>query len=152
MITDLTTIKAMNPGNNTAIQEAAYLYLKWKSTIPFNEDLAHYLVFGCVATRPTAFAMAKVIQLPESDKEWSLQPAWFIRIAVGQMMELISLLPRYLPWIAFCRRGEDRMRVYKLERLLRLAEEQEERRRKHIEEVTTWAEEHREQVAALAQA
>lgn len=140
MITDVRTIKALLPGENTAIQEAAYLYLKWKSKVPFNEDLANYLVSGCVATRPTCFAMAKVIQLPKSEKAWSEQYAWFIRVAVGNIMELISCLPGYLPWIAFCRRGEERMRIYRLERLLRLAENDEQRRRKHIEEVTTWAE------------
>jgi hypothetical protein len=42
-----------------------------------------------------------------------------VRIAVGPIEELMQTIPGYLPNIAFCRRGDPRVRRWPLEKFLR---------------------------------
>lgn len=86
--------------------------------LDFDKDLEDHLINGYVCSRPTLFAMVKVIDLDP----WNRDLAWFIQIAVGDMLELISVLPYYLPKICFCRHNEhDKKRIYPMDKFLRLA-------------------------------
>jgi hypothetical protein len=104
------------------IKIAALCYKKWGEPVPFIDDLDDYMLNGVVISLPYLFAMAKVIDVaPEGSKE--REPAWFVRMAVGNLAMLLKHLPCYLPKICFCRRNDGRMRVYSTARLLRLAVE-----------------------------
>jgi hypothetical protein len=101
-----------------AIRDALACYRCWKKrklfgTILFIADLIDYLFLGFVVARPTCFGMAKIIRMDDG-------PAWYVRVAVGDLRELLDALPCYLPRIAFCRRNDGRMRVYPLDRLQQL--------------------------------
>jgi hypothetical protein len=124
----------VEPGPLTAIEVAARCYRKWMGQVSFENDVADYMAHGFVVTRPTCFAMWHIITLGADEKKrWTAgEQAWFVRMAAGDLMELFSCVPWYLPWIAFCRRGDGRVRVYKLERLVRKVEEQRKRQLKEI--------------------
>jgi hypothetical protein len=109
-------IKPLGLGR-TAIQEAAQCYREWMPQVSFEEDLAHYLNYGMVLSTATCFALAKVIEGPRTGK-----PAWFIRMAVGRLDELLATLPYHFEEICLCRgkKGDLRIRSYSLERLKQL--------------------------------
>ena len=134
MISNQTTINMVNHGPLTAIEIAARCYRNWMGQVSFEHDLANYMARGYVVTRPSCFAMAHIVTLEPDQKtppRWTAgEPAWFVRMAVGNPVELFSCVPYYLPWIAFCRRNDGRVRVYKLERLIRKVKEQEQRKRR----------------------
>lgn len=132
MISRETTINIVNPGPLRAIEVAARCYRKWMGQVNFEQDVANYMAYGYVVTRPTCFGMAHIITLdPDEKKRWIAgEQAWFIRMAAGDLLELLSCLPGYLPWIAFCRRNDGRVRVYKIERLARKVQEQKKRQLK----------------------
>jgi hypothetical protein len=99
-----------------AIDVAEACYLKWGG-VNFAEDLSHYLLNGVVIVRPDLFGIAQVIDLaPEGTTP--PEPAWFVRMAVGDLRELVAELPFYLPKICFCRRNDDGqvMKKYSLDR------------------------------------
>jgi hypothetical protein len=108
-----------------AFAMAKACYRKWQGMVSFEEDLVDYLKNGFVVSRPTCFGMAKIINLADQSKaedgRSKIDPAWFVRIGVGDLRELLDSLPGYLPKIAFCRRNDGRMRVYPLDRLLAIA-------------------------------
>jgi hypothetical protein len=111
-----------------AIAIAKETYIKWqtKNNVPpekqlkFEDDLVDYLCNGFVLSRPTIFWMAKIVDLAGGDGRAQPDYAWFVRVAAGNLEELMQTLPMVLPKIAFCRRGDGRVRVYTLERFLRL--------------------------------
>ena len=117
MITDELMIKPLALGR-IAIQEAAACYHEWMPEVSFEDDLAHYLSYGLVLSTPRCFALAKVIEGPRTG-----QPAWFIRMAVGRLDELLSTLPYAFEEICLCRgkKGDLRIRSYSLERMWQLA-------------------------------
>ena len=133
MISNQTTVNIVDHGPLTAIEIAARCYRKWMGQVSFEQDVADYMAHGYVISRPSCFGMAHIITLKQDEKDpprWTAgEPAWFIRMAVGNLMELFSCLPYYLPWIAFCRRNDGRVHVYKLERLIHKVQEQQERKR-----------------------
>jgi hypothetical protein len=91
-------------------------YEKWKSNVPFELDVADHLLNGVVISRPDLFGMAKIVNIaPEGEK---VEPAWFVRMSVGHLPELLRNLPVHLPKICFCRRNDGRVRVYSLDRLI----------------------------------
>jgi len=108
-------------GGTSAADVAVACYEKWKQkaeargevTVPFAVDLADYMRNGLVIARPDIFGMARVI-------DWEGQPAWFVRIAVGDLRTLIAEIPAHLPRICFCRRGDPRIHAWSLERLIEL--------------------------------
>ena len=118
MITDEYMIKPLSLGR-TAIQEAAECYREWMPQVSFQEDLAHYLSYGMVLSTATCFALAKVIEGPRTKK-----PAWFVRMVVGRLDELLSHLQIQFPLeeICLCRgkKGDLRIRSYSLKRLMEL--------------------------------
>jgi hypothetical protein len=80
----------------------------------FEDTLIDYMRNGWVRTSPTAMALAK----PCRDKEGNY---WFIYAAVGPLAELMSMLPSYLPRIAWARDNDGVVRKYRTERLLKIA-------------------------------
>ena len=114
MITEETIINQIPPGL-TAIQVAVASYKEWMGDVSIEEDIAQYLNDGFVLSFPTCFALVKVIEEPKTK-----EPAWFIRMAVGHLDELLYHLPFYLPKICFCRRNDGRLRSYSLERMMQL--------------------------------
>ena len=86
----------------------------------FEDDVAEYLRFGFVVSRPTCFAMAKVINIAPEETNL-VEPAWFIRFAVGSLEEVLTLLPVALPKIVWCRRNDGKLRIYKTATLYRIA-------------------------------
>ncbi len=99
----------------SAIQQAIELWEKMGCQPPFEEALIDHLHNGCVVARPWGFAMAKAIELKDG------RVAWFIPVAVGSIRELLTCLPRPLPFIAFCRRGKDKLKVYPMQSFIRRA-------------------------------
>jgi hypothetical protein len=86
-----------------AIAEECYRH--WGGLNFFN-DLAHYHLHGIVVSRPDIFLMAKAIEDPEPKHAGEV--AWFIRMFVGDMAELVPALPPYpIKWIRFCRMRKD---------------------------------------------
>lgn len=86
-----------------AFGDAMDHYAKLKG-VDFLADLFDYLVNGFVVSRPTVFAMGKLI---EKDGK----RGWFIRYACGNILELLSLLPCRMDYIYFCRTHKDNDRV-----------------------------------------
>jgi hypothetical protein len=117
MTQGITIIKGVEPKRPTAIELAHVCYKKWKGMASFQDDLTHYLLHGIVISQPNCFVMVKVIDLAEEGEE--CKPAWFVRIAVGDLRELIALTPGFLPAICFCRRGDGRLRVFPLARFIK---------------------------------
>lgn len=115
------------PLNMRPILIARSLYIRY-GMIPFEQDLTAYLTDGFVVSLPHCFAMGKVVDLAPSDTNGEPQPCWFVRIAVGNLQDLMKLLPFELPRIAFCRRNDGKMRVFSLQRLRRLAKVKGEQR------------------------
>jgi hypothetical protein len=118
MITEEYMIKPLNPGR-TAIQVAAECYRDWLPQVSFEDDLAHYLAYGVMISTPTCFALLKMIEDLEDPKKG---PAWFIRMAVGRLDELLYHLPYHFPRIYWCRgkKGDLRIRSYSLKRFMQL--------------------------------
>jgi hypothetical protein len=118
--TEQTTIEPL-PIGRPAIERARECYHKWQGLATFEQDLADYLETGMVWSRPDLFAMAKVINFRG-------QPAWFVRVAVGNLRELLRMVPLYLTHICFCRGADPRLKAYRLDRLLKLGENLETRK------------------------
>lgn len=98
----------------SAYDQAILLYAQYPE-LSFEDDLIDYMRTGFVCSRPTIFFMAKVI----CEKG---EHMWFVRIAVGNLLELLVAMPFYLPRIAFCRNNRaDKMRICDVQRLCHLA-------------------------------
>lgn len=91
---------------------AAECYRKWDNEKQFIPDVEYYLRNGVVIATPVLFGMAQVVELEDGAK------AWFVRVAVGELHRLLCSLPAYLPKICFCRKGDNRLRIYSYDRLL----------------------------------
>jgi hypothetical protein len=119
MITEERIIKKIGFRKQTALQIAELSYLQWMGDVSFADDVAYYMIHGTVISRPDLFGMALIVDIaPEGQRP---EPAWFVRMAVGELGELLEMLPVPLPKICFCRRNDGRMRMYSLERLKRKA-------------------------------
>jgi hypothetical protein len=114
MITQQEVIRAIPLKKESALWIAEACYQKWMGDVSLADDVAEYLNKGCVVTRPNLFALARVVEIPLKEGP---QLAWFIRMVVGDLEELLDVLPFPLKWICFCRRNDGRMRVYSLDRL-----------------------------------
>jgi hypothetical protein len=116
MITEERILKPISLGV-TAMQVAAQCYREWLPMVSFEKDVAFYLEHGVVISTPRCFGLARVIEGPRTK-----EPAWFIRMAVGRLDELLYRLPFTLPEICLCRgkKGDFRIRSYSLERMMKL--------------------------------
>jgi hypothetical protein len=116
VITGEYMIKPLAPGR-LPIHEAAECYRKWMPQVSFEQDLSFYLNEGFVISSIRIFALVRVIEGPRTKG-----PAWFIRMVVGPLDELASVLPFWLPEICLCRgkKGDLRIRSYSMARLIQL--------------------------------
>lgn len=127
MRTEQTILRALKP-KQWAIAVAKIAYERWQDDhqvpkekrVKFEDDLMDYLCNGFVLSRPSIFWMMKIIDAAEKD-EPKPQLAWFVRVAVGDLRELFDTLPARLPYMAFCRRGEGKIRRYPTEKFVALS-------------------------------
>lgn len=111
-------MKAEDKGQRSevsALQRAAELYARYKVEPDFFTALVDHLHTGMVISRPNCFAMGKAVALDDG------RIAWFIDTAVGNLRELLGLLQWPLPYIAFCRRGKGKIKVYPFDKFIRKA-------------------------------
>ncbi len=71
-------------------------------------DPACYMV-----SNPACFALARPVELES-------RHAWLVELAAGDVRQLLAALPFQLPFIAFHRNAESKLRVYRLDRFVRL--------------------------------
>lgn len=115
-------IRQLRLRDESAIQKARAHYL----TIPeltFEDDLLWYFKCGWVYSSPTCFVMGCLINIAPEDTNL-VQPAWFIRYATGNLIEIMMRLPFELEYIVWCRDNQDggsTLRRYKTKRLYALA-------------------------------
>lgn len=106
---------------NTAVHQplliAMNIYERW-SKIPFFLDMLDYLFTGIVISDPRYFAMGKIILKSKGDGQEL--PTLFVRCAVGDLLQLLRLIPCKLSQICFARRGKEEVQVYDMDRFLRL--------------------------------
>ena len=89
--------------HGSALDIARQNYAKY-AKLDFATDLLHYMQHGFVICQPQLFCMFKPI--------WhDGQRGWFVQMAVGEIGELLRYVPCPLSFIAFCRNGDDNMRV-----------------------------------------
>jgi hypothetical protein len=98
--------------------DAARAFYEQHSELDFADDLLEYARNGFVVIRPNLFVIGKIINV---GRNGTRQPAWFVRCAVGHVAELLTTMPVYLPWIAFCRNNDHKVRVCSTERMAQLA-------------------------------
>lgn len=80
----------------------------------FEDALTSYRRSGYVISNRDCFVMVRAVKLDDG------RVAWMPRAAVGSLKAIIRSMPFPLPYIAFYRREETRLRVYRTERLLNL--------------------------------
>lgn len=89
-----------------AIEIVRALYQRHQIKPTFEEELSDHLANGIVVATPTSFLMGKAVELADGRR------AWFIAGAAGSFRNALALLPWWLPFIAFCRRGKNDIKVY----------------------------------------
>ena len=87
----------------------------------FASDLLDYARHGFVRISVSSMALAKVCRDGQGNY-------WFIRSAVGNLLELINMLPFFLPRIAWCRNNEKVLRMYDTRMLFKIVKRQVERK------------------------
>jgi len=80
----------------------------------FATELRDHLDAGFVYALPKLFVMARAVLLEDS------RTAWHVTHAAGDLRALLSVMPFPLDWIAFERRTDGRLRVYRTARLMEL--------------------------------
>jgi hypothetical protein len=124
MRTEQTEIRALEP-HEWAIGVAKLAYQNWQAKVPpekrikFEDELMDYLCSGFVVSRPTIFAMMKIIDVAEEGAA-ERKLAWFVRVAVGDLRELTGIFAVPLPYMALYRHGDSKMRVYPFHRTIAL--------------------------------
>lgn len=126
-----------------AIVAAREVYVRCGSLRSFEEDLRAHLLHGFVISTPAAFAMGRPVRRDAPEEEladighrFAEPDAWLVWSAAGDLETLARMLPGRLPWIMFHRqserrRGPGRLRIYRAERLVRLANLRRPRERGH---------------------
>jgi hypothetical protein len=101
----------INPlvGKSTAFETARFIITLQGGN--FINELAIHLSHGIVISRSDLFVMARVI-------DRCGEKAWFCRIAVGDLEELLRHVPYHLDKICFVRRTDPRLREYSLSKLI----------------------------------
>ncbi len=104
----------------TAFYRASNVY----DSALFESDLLCHLRWGYVYSSPDLFAMARPVA-KDSSRESILNYAiqhnkpdcWHVALVVGNLSNLLNLLPFPLPWMSFERRNKD-LKFYDFESLL----------------------------------
>ena len=89
--------------SQNAFREAQEDYAR-HGKVDFADELLDYLNNAFVVSRPHLFALARPI-------EFKGKRGWFIRYARGDLLELLTVLPCPMEYIAFCRDGDGIIRV-----------------------------------------
>lgn len=98
-----------------AFEQMRRLYQTFKDPkLKFWVDFFDYSENGYVWITPTAMAFAKVCRDGQGDY-------WFVRAAVGPLLELLMLMPTFLPRVVWCRDNDGVLRIWKTERLYKIA-------------------------------
>lgn len=117
MITDEIVIKHLTMPKPLAIDLAVELYKQWQGENLVKDILTYAGNGGVVIVRPNLFGLAMMI-------DWKGEPAWFVRMAVGRLSDLLQELRPRLPKICLCRQKDEeldlKIRAYPLERLMHL--------------------------------
>lgn len=92
---------------NEKAYEEAKRYYREHSELNFHNDLFDYLQNGFVISRPNLFVMFKPI-VHKGRK------GWFVRFAIGNFLELLTLMPCPLEFIAFCRDNDKDLRIIEM--------------------------------------
>lgn len=95
------------------VEIAKILYTR--AGLDFDKDLVAHLRDGYVVSRPWLFMMFRAVELDDG------RHAWLLNSAVGNLDEMPALFPFALPWIAFYRRNDKRMRVVRFDRAIQLS-------------------------------
>ena len=125
MRTDLP-LRPWHDNNDWAIAVAKLCYERWQAKLPkekrirFEDELTDFLCNGFVVSRPDLFWMMKIINVAEKDEPGPVY-AWFCRVAVGNMGEIMNSIPVQLPYVAFCRHGDPKLRKYPMAHFTDLA-------------------------------
>jgi hypothetical protein len=85
-------------GEHSAFDLARLFYSRY-SNLDFLADLQDYFRNGYVISQPHLFGLFKPI-------EHEGKRGWFVRIAIGNIGDLIRYFPCPLPFIAFCRNND----------------------------------------------
>lgn len=131
MITDELIVKHAPepPLRERPIIIAADFYRRWIKDQTLLDDLDEYQFYGVVVSRPDIFLLARRILDPHPKHQGEL--AWFIRMFVGDIGELMRALPQEpIKRICFCRHGDPRVRSWPIERMLKLEKLDLHKRRK----------------------
>lgn len=102
--------------------EAREFYLL-HTELNFEDDLLEYLKDGYVFSGPTFFALARIHNIAPEDTNL-VQPAWFIRCAVGDLLDLLRQMPVHFEFMVWCRNNEEhgqKLRQWKTTEVFRLA-------------------------------
>lgn len=96
-----------------------------------NDLLNFHLKEGCVVSTPKVFMMARPVCISGLDPD-----AWFIEYGSGDMGAMFDLMPFWLPFIAFQRKG--RMKVYATATLANRILRDEIPKDGHVDAVLRW--------------
>jgi hypothetical protein len=99
--------------NGWAFEVARQNYAKY-SGLDFGQDLLYYMQHGYVWSWPDFFMMAKPI-------ERDGKRGWFVQMLVGNLGQLLAVIPCPLDFVAFCRNNDENMRVIDFEKCCRMA-------------------------------
>lgn len=98
-------------GQHCAFDLAALFYAQYADLNLLN-DLSDYLRNGYVISQPKLFGLFKPI-----DHEG--KRGWFIRIAIGDLGDLVRYFPCPLEFVAFVRNNDDNLRVIEWDAFLK---------------------------------
>ena len=113
----------------TPVERAAAVYQQEWCARTFREDLEAHLLNGYVFSTPETFVMGRLVQ-HDADPALIVNPwhrfetgdCWMVYLAAGKIVkDPYRWVPYPLPWVAFER--ENQLRVWPLERVLRLCGE-----------------------------
>lgn len=103
----------------TAIQKAADLYRQHLPASDLTTELALYLQNGYVFSFPHLFAMARPVQawapeqwISDPTHEFAVSDAWYVHLAIGDLAELVRLMPFPAPFICFYRKFRGGLKIH----------------------------------------
>jgi hypothetical protein len=103
--------------------ERAARWQREHGSIPFEDLLGWHLVRGYVWATPEVFMVAREECYDPGADEFVVGPrnCWFVELAAGTaglpVREFMRVAPHPLPYVAWCRRNDGRLRKFSWERL-----------------------------------
>jgi hypothetical protein len=116
----------------TAIARAEQMFRDNLPDEPFIMRLGLYLRHGFVVCAPTLFTMWRPVQvrtdrpyrdqleaIKNPENRFESPNAWYVDMTVGRLRHLPQLMPFELPYICFCRKFRNELKVYRTSELFR---------------------------------